>query len=127
MHKRAHRTDMYSLTITQLALTIMIGKEVSLHRHDLGLKEVAKLGSEMTMTLRKVERLRKIGWDLERERYAGLPENVIVDKCNHLCFLPDTTLPYMRISLAFVAVVDLLTHINQLELQLNAISWNSTV
>ena len=68
MHKGPNRADMNSLAITQLALSIMIDKEISLHRHDLGLEEVAKLSSESAMTLRKVERLRKIGWDLERER-----------------------------------------------------------
>ena len=106
MHEGSDRADMYSLAITQLALTIMIYKEISLHRHDLGLKEVAKLGSESTKLLRKVQRLRKIGWDLERKRYAGFPKNVIVGKCDHLCFLPDTTLIFMYMSLALVTMCD---------------------
>ena len=120
---------MYSLTVTQLALSVISVNEVRLDRHNLGFEEVAHLASELGPSLHKVERLGKIGWDLERERNVRFPHvaNVIGKDGDHLCFLPDTTLPYVRISLAFVAVVDLLTHINQLELQLNAICGNGLV
>ena len=94
----------------------MIGKKISLHRHDLGLKEVAKLGSEMAMTLRKVKRLRKIGWNLERERYVGFPGNVIAGEFDHLCFLPNTTLLFVYMCLALVTMGDQFTHIDKLEL-----------
>ena len=129
VHDGAHRADMYSLTITQLALTVLIVEEIRLHRHNLGLEEVAELDSELGPPLHEVERLGKIGWDLELERNRGISHlaDVVGEDGNHLCFLPDATLPYVRVSLAFVTVVDLLTHVNQLELQLDAVGWNCTV
>ena len=68
VHERAHRADMYSLTVTQLALSVISVNEVRLDRHNLGFEEVAHLASELGPSLHKVERLGKIGWDLERER-----------------------------------------------------------
>ena len=59
---------MYSLTVAQLALSIRSIEGISLHWNNLGLEEVAKLDSELHHTLGKVERLGKIGRDLERER-----------------------------------------------------------
>ena len=57
VHDGAHRADMYSLTITQLALTVLIVEEICLHRHNLGLEEVAELDSELGPPLHEVERL----------------------------------------------------------------------
>ena len=71
VHDGAHRADMYSLAVTQLALSIRGIKGISLHRHNLGLEEVAKLESELHHSLHKVERLGKISRDLERERNVG--------------------------------------------------------
>ena len=120
---------MYSLTVSQLAFSIVSVEEIRLHGHNLGFEEVAEFNSELSPSLHKVERLRKISWDLEREGNIGLAHvaNVIGEDSDHLCFLPDSTLPFVLISLAFVAMVNLLTHINQLKLQLNAVCWNSTV
>ena len=129
VHEGAHRADMHSLTVTQLALSVISIKEIRRHRHNLGFEEVAELNSELSPSLHKVERLRKIGWDLEREWNIGFSHvaNVIGEDGDHLSFLPDSTLPFVLISLAFVTVVDLFAHINQLELQLNTISWNCTI
>ena len=62
---------MYSLAVTQLAFSIRGIKGISLHRHNLGLEEVAKLDSELHHSLHKVEGLGKISRDLERERNVG--------------------------------------------------------
>ena len=120
---------MHSLTVSYLALSVVSVKEIRRHRHNLGFEEIAHFDSELSPSLHKVERLGKIGWDLERERNVRFSHvaNVIGEDSDHLCFLPDPALPFVLISLAFVTVVDLLTHVDQLELQLNAVGWNCTI
>ena len=56
---------MYSLTVSQLALSVVGVQEIRRHRNNLGFEEVAEFDSELGPSLHKVERLWKIGWDLE--------------------------------------------------------------
>ena len=61
----ANRAHMYSLTVSQLALSVVSVQEICRHRYNLGFEEVAEFDSELSPALNKVERLWKIGWDLE--------------------------------------------------------------
>ena len=53
--------------------------------------------------------------------------NVSWEALKHLVLLPDASLPGVLVTLALVTIVDLLRHINKLELQLDAVGWNRLV
>ena len=120
---------MDSLAIPHLTLSVLIVEQVHIDRDDLSLEEVSQFATELGPALHKVKRLGEVGRHLEVERNLGLSHvaDVVWEAGQELCLLPHSPLPNVRIPLAFVTVVDLLAHVDELELELDAIGRDGLV
>ena len=122
-----HGADMDSLAVTHLALTPFIVQQVSAYGHQLCLEEVSQFAAELIPPLSEVERLRQVDivGDVEAEGDGGRAGRAdVAIEVDHDAVLPDASLPNMWISLALVAVVDLLARVDELKLELNSVGWD---
>lgn len=129
VHDWSHGRNVDSLTVAHFALTPLVVEEVRTDRHDLGLEEVSNLAPELGPPLSKVQGLGQISWHLEREWNALLANSAYIswEAFDEFCFLPSAALPDMRISLAFVTVVNFLAGVDQLKFELDAVGGDRLV
>lgn len=129
VHDRANRRNVDSLSVANLTLSVFVVKHVDVHWNDLCLEEVSQLAAELSPLLDEVDGLREVSWHLESERNLRLAHvaDVTWEAVEHLVLLPHASLPDVLVTLAFVTVVDLLAHIDELELELDAVGRDGLV
>ena len=129
VHDWAHRRDVDSLAVTNFALAPLVVEEVGADGHELDLEEVSQLDAQLGPPLVEVDGLGQVGGHLESEWDGDLSgvADIVLEAVEHLVLLPHAALPDVGISLAFVAVVDLLAGVDELELELDAVGGDGRV
>ena len=122
----AHGADMDALPVADLRLAPSVVDERGIDGHQLCLEEPAELGADFSPALSEVEGLGHVRGDLEGERHLGVANGaaVVREARNELSLVPCAHLRLVLVSLTLVSMVDLLTHVDELELELDAICRN---
>ena len=118
-----HRRDMNALTVTDLTFAPGIVQKLRIDDHKLCLEEPSQLCSDLGPALSEVEGLREIRGRHKLELHLGVAEraHILLEALQELDFFPCAQFLFMLVALPLVSVVDLLAHVDKLELELDAI------
>ena len=121
-----HWRYVHALAVTDLTFAPSIVQKLGVDHHKLCLEEPSQLCSDLSPALCEVESLREVCWWHKLELYLGVAKgaNILLEALQELDFFPCAQFLFVFVPLPLVSVVDLLAHVDELELELDAVRGN---